>query len=149
MFSKLGQFSQLIRHAPCFQFNMVQCSSKTIIAQSPFFFHILLRCNIKGNIGMLIEIVNISGVLRDLVPFAQFKKREKHPLRSDTSPEVALYLYKSTIRPCMEYCCHVWAGSPSCYLDMLDKLRSGYVGLLVQHLQPLLSRWIIVEKWSA
>ena len=31
------------------------------------------------------------------------------------SPEVALYLYKSTIRPCMEYCCHVWAGTPSCY----------------------------------
>ena len=26
------------------------------------------------------------------------------------SPEVVLYLYKSTIRPCMEYCCHVWAG---------------------------------------
>ena len=24
------------------------------------------------------------------------------------SPEVALYLYKSTIHPCMEYCCHVW-----------------------------------------
>ena len=23
------------------------------------------------------------------------------------SPDVALYLYKSTIRPCMEYCCHV------------------------------------------
>ena len=23
------------------------------------------------------------------------------------SPEVALYLYKLTIRPCMEYCCHV------------------------------------------
>ena len=33
------------------------------------------------------------------------------------SPEVALYFYKSTIRPCMEYCCHVWAGAPSCYLD--------------------------------
>ena len=26
------------------------------------------------------------------------------------SPEVALYLYKSTVHPCMEYCCHVWAG---------------------------------------
>ena len=37
------------------------------------------------------------------------------------SPEVALYLYKSTIRPCMEYCCHVWAGAPSCYLELLDK----------------------------
>ena len=34
------------------------------------------------------------------------------------SPEVALYLYKSTICPCMEYCCHVWAGPPSCYLDL-------------------------------
>ena len=39
------------------------------------------------------------------------------------SPEVALYLYKSTIRPCMEYCCHVWAGAPSRYLELLDKLQ--------------------------
>ena len=39
------------------------------------------------------------------------------------SPEVALYLYKSTICPCMEYCCHVWAGTPSCYLELLDKLQ--------------------------
>ena len=30
------------------------------------------------------------------------------------SSEIALYLYKSTIRSCMEYCCHVWAGAPSC-----------------------------------
>ena len=36
-------------------------------------------------------------------------------------PEVALYLYKCTIRLCMEYCCHFWAGTPSCYLDVLDK----------------------------
>ena len=39
------------------------------------------------------------------------------------SPEVALYLYKSTIRPCMEYCCHAWAGTSSCYLELLDKLQ--------------------------
>ena len=39
------------------------------------------------------------------------------------SHEVALYLYKSTIRPCMEYCCHVWAGAASCYSDLLDKLQ--------------------------
>ena len=39
------------------------------------------------------------------------------------SPEVALHLYKSTIRPCMEYCCHVWAGAPNCYLELLDKLQ--------------------------
>ena len=39
------------------------------------------------------------------------------------SPEVALYLYKSTIQPYMEYCCHVWASAPSCYLELLDKLQ--------------------------
>ena len=39
------------------------------------------------------------------------------------SAEVALYLYKSTIRPCMEYCFRVWAGAPNCYLELLDKLQ--------------------------
>ena len=39
------------------------------------------------------------------------------------SPEVALYLYKSTIQPCMEYCCHAWAGALNCYLELLDKLQ--------------------------
>ena len=39
------------------------------------------------------------------------------------SPEVALYLYKCAIRPCMEYCCRVWAGAPSCYVELLDKLQ--------------------------
>ena len=39
------------------------------------------------------------------------------------SPEVALYLHKSTIQPCMEYCCHVWAAVPSCYLELLDNLQ--------------------------
>ena len=23
----------------------------------------------------------------------------------------------------MEYCCHAWAGAPSCYLELLDKLQ--------------------------
>ena len=39
------------------------------------------------------------------------------------SPKVALYLNKSTILPCMEYCCHVLAGAPSFYLELLDKLQ--------------------------
>ena len=39
------------------------------------------------------------------------------------SPEVVLYLYKSTIQLCMEYCCHIWAGAPNCYLELLDKLQ--------------------------
>ena len=39
------------------------------------------------------------------------------------SPEAALYLYKSTTRPCMEYYYHVWADAPSCYLELLDKVQ--------------------------
>ena len=40
------------------------------------------------------------------------------------SPEVAIYLYKSNVHPCMEYCCHIWAGTPtSCCLELLDKLQ--------------------------
>ena len=38
------------------------------------------------------------------------------------SPEVALYLCKSTICPCMEYYCQVWDGAPSCCLELLHKL---------------------------
>ena len=34
------------------------------------------------------------------------------------SPEPALYLYKSTVRPSIEYCCDVSAGAPSCYLEL-------------------------------
>ena len=50
------------------------------------------------------------------------------------SPEVALYLYKSTIRPFMKYFCLAWAGCYACchvvmsgapisYLKLLDKLQ--------------------------
>ena len=60
------------------------------------------------------------------------------------SPEVALYLYKSTIRPCMEYCCHVWAGATSCYLKLLDKLQKRLCRIvgpsLASSLEPLAHR---------
>ena len=61
------------------------------------------------------------------------------------SPEVALYLYKSTIRPCIDYCCHTRAGAPSCFLELLDKVQK----LLVFHLLPLLNPWLIVEMQPA
>ena len=38
------------------------------------------------------------------------------------SPEVALYLYKTTIQPCVEYHCYVWVGASGWYLELLDKL---------------------------
>ena len=36
--------------------------------------------------------VHVCGALRDLVPFAQFKKCEKHPRRSVTFSKVVLIL---------------------------------------------------------
>ena len=39
------------------------------------------------------------------------------------SHKVALYFFKSTIWPCKDYCCHIWAGAPSCCLELIDKLQ--------------------------
>ena len=55
------------------------------------------------------------------------------------SPEVALDLYKSTTWPCMEYCCCVWAGAPSCYLEFLNKLQKWICRTGCPHLLPLLN----------
>ena len=49
------------------------------------------------------------------------------------SYEVALYLYKSTIRLCIEFCFHASVSAPSYYLYLLDKLekrlwRTNYAG---------------------
>ena len=61
------------------------------------------------------------------------------------SREVVLCLYKSTIQPSVEYRCYVWAGVPSCYLELLDKLQQQICRLLVLHVLSLLYPWLIVE----
>ena len=44
----------------------------------------------------------------------------------------------------MEYCCHVWAGAPSCYLELLDKLQKRICRIvgpsLAASLEPLAHR---------
>ena len=49
----------------------------------------------------------------------------------------------------MEYCCHVWACAPSCYLELLDKPQKRIcrtVGpLLAASLEPLANRWNVVS----
>ena len=39
------------------------------------------------------------------------------------SSEVVFYLCETIIKPDMEYCCHIWAGVPSCFLNILDTLQ--------------------------
>ena len=64
------------------------------------------------------------------------------------SPEVDLYLYKSSIRLCMEYC-YVWADPSSCYLEFVDKLQKRIcrtVGpSLASSLEPLGHCWNVAS----
>ena len=39
------------------------------------------------------------------------------------SYKIGLYLYRASIQVRMECGCHIWAGAPSCCLDMLDKVQ--------------------------
>ena len=52
-------------------------------------------------------------------------KKIKDLIRSMSflSLEDDLYLYKSTFQPYMESFCHVWAGVPSFYLELSDKVQ--------------------------
>ena len=61
------------------------------------------------------------------------------------SPDVTLYVYKSTIHPCTKYCCHIWAGVPSCYLELLDKLQKQICRTVGPSLAALLNPWLIVK----
>ena len=63
------------------------------------------------------------------------------------SPENALYLYKSTIGPCMEYRCDVWTGASPCYLELLDKLQKRICRTGGPYLLLLLNSWLIIEMW--
>ena len=48
------------------------------------------------------------------------------PVSSDVAP----YLYKATLRICIEYYCYVWTGYSSWYLDILDKLKKRVCGTI-------------------
>ena len=84
---------------------------------------LLLRQNHFLTCSIWPSLVNWIGVLTLSLLLKLPPKKIRALIRSVKflSPEVALYLYKSTICPCMEYCCHVWAGAPNCCLELLDK----------------------------
>ena len=60
------------------------------------------------------------------------------------STEVPLYLYKSTIWPCMGYCCYLEM-LDSCYLEMLDKLQEWIYRTVVHSIAASLGPLLIVE----
>ena len=65
---------------------------------------------------------------------------------------MSLFLRKNLIVRWMEYCCHVWAGAPSCHLELLDKLQKRIcrtVGpLLAASLESLAHRQNVASFFS-
>ena len=102
----------------------------------------LLRC------WCWLSLLNWIGALI-IISIAQTSSKKVGALiRSMTflSPGAALYLYKSTIRP---YCCHIWAGAPSCYLELLEKLQKRIYRTigpsLAASLELLTNRWNVAR----
>ena len=57
--------------------------------------------------------------------------------------DVVLYLSKSNIQSCIEYCCNDWAGDSNVYLNILDRLEKRVtraVGPTLTLLNPLLAQ---------
>ena len=61
------------------------------------------------------------------------------------STEVALYLYKSTILLCMEYCCHIWGFPLVATENCLISYWNRYAGLLFFHFLLLMKPWFIIK----
>ena len=57
--------------------------------------------------------------------------------------KVALYFYKSTERPCIEYCYHAWAATSICCWDTLDKLQIQYIGLSLREKCPNTEHFLV------
>ena len=87
-----------------------------------------------------------------IIPFAKTASKKIEALIHSMKflfPEVALYLYKSTIWPCMEYCCHAWVGATSSHLELLDKLQKWIcrtvAPLLAACLEHLAHHWNVAS----
>ena len=66
------------------------------------------------------------------------------------SPSQILTIYKSQIRPSLEYCSHVWSGAPKSSLNLLDRVQSKAIRLinnpnLTNSLQSLSHRRLVAD----
>ena len=71
-------------------------------------------------------------------------------VRGYFSPSQLLAIYKSQIRPSLEYCSHVWSGAPKSPLHLLDRVQSKAICLinnpnLTNSLQSLSHRRLVAD----
>ena len=88
--------------------------------------------------------MNWNSYIESIAKTAARKVGSLYRARKLLTPESILYLYKATIRPCMEYCCHIWAGASATSLSLLDRVQKRVANLvgpeLSSKLQPLSHR---------
>lgn len=68
------------------------------------------------NLGLILFLLYISDVRDDVVYNVAI-------YIDDTILSTLIVSRHQPIRPCMVYCCQVWASARSCHLKMLDKLQ--------------------------
>ena len=71
-------------------------------------------------------------------------------VRGYFSPSQLLTIYKSKIRPSLEYCSHVWGGAPKSSLNLLDRIQSKAIRLinnpnLTNSLESLSHRCLVAD----
>ena len=60
--------------------------------------------------------------IESIAKFSAMKVGSLLHARSYLTPESILNLYKTSIHPCIEYCCHILDGAPSDCLSLLDRI---------------------------
>ena len=68
--------------------------------------------------------------IRSIAKRAAMKVGSLYRARRYLPTECILHLYKSLIRPCIEYCCHIWAGSSADVLSLLDRIQKRVVNIV-------------------
>jgi len=63
-----------------------------------------------------------KSYIQSIAKTAAMKVGALYRARNFLTQESIFYLYKSTIRPCIEYCCHLWAGAPAESLNLLERV---------------------------
>ena len=64
-----------------------------------------------------------KSYIQSIALSAARKTASLYRARQHFSSESILHIYKSTIRPCLEYCCHIWGGAPYVHLELLDRIQ--------------------------
>ena len=105
------------------------------------------NCKLAESSGIRLLGLTISNDLswneyvKDIAKKAAMKVGSMYRGRKFLTPESILHLYKSTIRPKMENCCHLWAGASASVLSLLDRIQKRVANIigpeLACKLQPL------------